>query len=123
MTPEPAKFKIRYAAPAHQDIRDIEQWSRNNFGTPAARRYRALLRQAAKDLATDPRRPGAQQNESISPGLWLYHLQFSRDRATTLTGVVKHPRHFIAYRITPHAVVILRVLHDARDLQRHLPPE
>jgi toxin ParE1/3/4 len=36
-------------------------------------------------------------------------------------GIVRNPRHFIVYRRrTPDLVTVLRVLHDAMDLARHL---
>jgi len=38
--------------------------------------------------------------------------------------VVKKPRHFLVYRRRGEEVIdVVRVLHDARDLERHLPDE
>jgi plasmid stabilization system protein ParE len=37
--------------------------------------------------------------------------------------VVNRPRHIVTYRRRDRAIEILRVLHDARELQRHLPEE
>jgi toxin ParE1/3/4 len=55
-------------------------------------------------------------------GARTYHIRFSRDRAKTALGVVRNPRHFIIYRRREdrNAIDIGRILHDGRDLQRHL---
>ena len=56
----------------------------------------------------------------MSKGARTYHLELSRTR---MTGQgVKEPRHFLLYRRRPDGVIeIARVLHEARDLARHLP--
>jgi plasmid stabilization system protein ParE len=37
---------------------------------------------------------------------------------------VKEPRHFLLYRRREDGVIeVARILHDGRDLQRHLPEE
>ena len=57
-------------------------------------------------------------------GARMYHISFSRDRAKTALGVVHNPRHFILYRRADgNTLDIGRILHDGRDLQRHLPEE
>ncbi len=114
-------FRIRYTDLARQDIRDITVWSRKHFGEAATGRYETLLKQGTKDLSNDPQRPGAQQRAAISPGVWTYHLRFSRDRAPTASGVVKHPRHMVVYRFSNGVINVLRILHDSRDLSRHVP--
>lgn len=35
-------------------------------------------------------------------------------------GIVRHPRHFLIYRMQGGQLVIGRVLHDAMELARHL---
>lgn len=51
-----------------------------------------------------------------------YHLAFSRGRADG--QAVKIPRHFVLYRLRDKGVIeVGRVIHDARDLTRHLPEE
>ena len=116
-----AGYKMLFTAPARGDIRDVMEWSRKHFGRAAAERYDALLTQAMDDISENPIRPGAKQRATISPGLWVYHLQFSRDRAVTESGIVKQPRHFLVYRIVGSVIRLLRILHDSRDLARHIP--
>ena len=36
---------------------------------------------------------------------------------------VKEPRHFLLYRRRGKVIEVMRILHDARDLERHLPEE
>jgi toxin ParE1/3/4 len=98
--------------------------SQERFGERAAARYRDLLKQALRDIAADPERPGSKERPDLARGVRTYHLFFSRDRARGDLGVVKKPRHFLVYRRRGEAVIdVVRVLHDARDLERHLPEE
>ena len=49
-----------------------------------------------------------------------YHLAMSRDH---MEGTrVMQPRHLLLYRQQPDGTIeIARILHDSRDLQKHLP--
>ncbi len=49
------------------------------FGHAAALRYERLIEQAIADLADDPARPAAKERSDLLPGVWFYHLAFSRD--------------------------------------------
>jgi toxin ParE1/3/4 len=98
-------------------------WSEQRFGKRAALRYRALLKQALRDIAADPERPGSRPRPEVADGVRSYHLFFSRDRARTALGVVGEPRHFLIYRHCEKRIDVVRVLHDARDLRRHLPEQ
>jgi toxin ParE1/3/4 len=98
-------------------------WSKERFGERAAAGYRDLLKQAIHDLAADPERPGSQARPDLARGVRTYHLYFSRGRARSGLGAVGKPRHFLVYRRREGVVDALRVLHDARALERRLPPE
>jgi toxin ParE1/3/4 len=114
-------LRVILAPAARRDIREALKWSEEKFGSRAAQRYRALLKQALRDIAADPERPGSTERPELSSGARTYHLRFSRDRARA-TGAVKNPRHFLLYRRSDGGVIeVARVLHDARDLERHLP--
>jgi toxin ParE1/3/4 len=122
--PEPvAPPGIVLSPAARRDIRQVLERSRQEFGRDAAVRYEALLVQAFRDLVADPERPGSRERVELARGVRSYHLVFSRDRARTMLGAVHSPRHFVIYRRRPDQDVIdvIRVLHDARDLKRHLP--
>lgn len=95
-------------------------WSRREFGEEAARRYATLLAQALSDITEDPERPGTRQRPELAKGVLVYHLASSRERARSRLGAVRKSRHLIVYRCGDDVIDIIRVLHDARDIRRHL---
>jgi toxin ParE1/3/4 len=114
-------IQVRFTRTAQRDVKGILNWSRKEFGEAAVARYKALLKQAVRDIADDPQRPGSRERPEIMiEGARTYHLEFSRSRVSGLT--VKTPRHFLLYRYLDERVIeVGRILHDSRDLQRHLP--
>ncbi len=93
------------------------------FGHAAALRYETLIDQAIADLADDPARRAAKERPDLLPGVWLYHLASSRAHVPS-DQAVKSPRHFVMFRhLQPGVIEIIRILHDSRDLARHLPAE
>ena len=76
--------------------------------------------QALTDIEADPERLGSRARpEILIEGARTYHLEFSR---TKVSGKrVSDPRHFLLYRRLVEKIEILRILHDARDLDRHVP--
>jgi toxin ParE1/3/4 len=99
------------------------EWTVQEFGERAALRYDALIKRALKDIGVDPTRPGSKERpEVMIEGARIYHLEFSRRRVSGQG--VKAPRHFLLYRRREDGVVeVARILHDSRDLERHLPQE
>jgi toxin ParE1/3/4 len=110
----------RLSPEAELDLDEILGWSEEQFGPGAALRYAELVIQALRDLGSDPARPGAKQRPELPQGVYTYHLASSRERVRT-GGRVKTPRHFLLYRVAAAHVEVLRILHDSRDLARHLP--
>ena len=104
---------------AEADFEDIVLWSVEKFGADAAVRYTDLIFQALHDIEADPSRPGARHPDGLPSGVYTYHLSTSRDHVAG--DRVKTPRHFVIYRIAAPLVEVLRILHDSRDLARHLP--
>lgn len=104
-----------------QDIGGILEWSEAEFGAMAASRYEALIRQALRDVQADPKRSGVKARPDLSPHAHVYHMSFSRDRVAG--EKVGTPRNFVLYRYSGGAVEFARILHDSRDLARHLPGE
>lgn len=118
------RLRIVLSPSARSDIREALLWSQERFGERTAARYRDLLKQALRDIAADPERPGSRERAELVRGIRTYHLFFTRDRARSDLGIVKNPRHFLVYRRRGEDVIdIVRVLHDARDLERHLPKD
>ena len=109
------------APAARQDLREVLRWTERNFGQTAAARYKALIKQAVRDIGADPERPGSKERPEIMvEGARTYHTSLSRTRVSGPR--VKEPRHFLLYRRREDGVIeVARILHDDRDLQRHLP--
>lgn len=114
-------YEVRLTSTAQRDVKAILNWSRKEFGEAAAARYQALLKQAVRDIGVDPERPGSmEQGKFIIEGARTYHLEFSRSRVSGRR--VTAPRHFLLYRQRSKGLIeVGRVLHDSRDLARHLP--
>lgn len=111
--------RLRLAAPARTDIAGLLDWSAEHFGQAGRLRYEALLETALKDIAAEPGRAGSREEPQLAPGLRICHLRLSRRRAIE-KSIVRSPRHVIVYRAERDLVVVLRVLHDAMDIARHL---
>lgn len=99
------------------------KWSLKEFGADAALRYDALLTQTLRDVGDDAERLGVQGLQEIADDVFAYHLRHSREKARTLAGIVRNPRHFLIFRKRRQIIEVLRVLHDARDLRRHVLPK
>jgi toxin ParE1/3/4 len=110
----------RLSAAAKEDIVQILAYAQASFGEIARIRYERLLIAALRDIAS-PERVGSVARAELGNGIRSYHLRHSRERARAEHGIVQRPRHFLLYRATPRIIGIGRVLHDAMELQRHLP--
>ena len=109
---------------AEREIESILLWTYEQFGAKARQRYEALLIRAIEDVAKDPARTGSCLRPEIAADLRTYHLWQSRSRVKTAVARVKHPRHFLLYRVRVDGVVeIGRVLHDSMDIERQLSEE
>ena len=122
MTKKPA-YKLVLSPAAREDILKILQWSKEKFGVLAADRYRTLMMQVLRDVTEEPERIGSKERpEIMASGVRTYHFFFSRDRVHGQR--VMEPRHFVLYRQRQDGEVqIARILHDSRDLARHLPED
>ena len=103
-----------------QDIEDALFNSAVSFGKPAARRYRNLIQTAMRDVAADPELTDSSTISSAPENLRIYHLRHSKQRAVVDGLSVKRPRHVLIYQVKPISVVIVRVLHERMDFDRHL---
>jgi len=114
----------RLSAAAEEDIIQLLAYTQDRFGEIARRRYEALLVAGLKDIASDPERPGSVARPELGLAVRSYHLRHSRGRARTQDGLVRQPRHFLLYRAArPDLIGVGRVLHDAMEIERHLPSQ
>ena len=91
------------------------RWTSAQFGEAQAHVYAETLFAALKDLAAGPSVAGRKKRDDITKGLSTLHVARNGRKG----------RHFVMFRIAHDqgsAVIdVLRILHDAMDLQRHLP--
>lgn len=112
-------YSLTLTGPARGDLQEIRAYTLKTYGRAAADAYDALLRRALKDIRADPYRPGSRDRPEIGEHIRSFHIALSRKRAP---ANVKSPRHFVLYFLpNEREVVVSRVLHDARDLARHVP--
>ena len=117
MTTRTRGWAVRLAAPAEADFQNVLRWTAEHFGDKQARVYAGTLSMAFEELAaTGPSIIGAKTRNDIAKGLFTLH-------------VARHGRkgrHFVMFRIGHdqgrEVIEILRLLHDAMDLPRHVPP-
>jgi toxin ParE1/3/4 len=118
--PEHRRFEVRVTGPAQRDTIAILKLSRREFGEAAALRYAALMAQALRDIGEDPERHGSKERPDLMiEGARTYHLAFSGKRVKGRR--VKEPRHFLIYRKRGDVIEVARIVHDSRDLARHVP--
>ncbi|MCI3133698.1 type II toxin-antitoxin system RelE/ParE family toxin [Phenylobacterium aquaticum] len=103
------------------DVAGILARSGEVFGQQARRRYSALLDVALRDLLDDPKAVGSQLRPDLAAGVYVYHLRHSRQRARVAGTIVSDPRHLILYEFDAAEVRVMRILHEAMDLARHIP--
>jgi len=104
-----------YRPAARADIRFILRSSQRRFGVRAQRDYSALIDRALALLCENPRRPGVAPTDMVE-GAFLFHLRHARQRGRA----PKPPRHIIVFDYDDAALTVLRVLHDAMNIETHL---
>jgi toxin ParE1/3/4 len=87
---------------AQADIDDIWEYTVGRWGTRQAETYLRLIKEAVEAVATDPR--AGRTCDDVRPGYRKY-----------LVG-----SHVLFYRVTATAVVVVRILHQRVDVERHL---
>jgi toxin ParE1/3/4 len=107
------RWTVRLTAAAEADFEEILRWTVDRFGEAQARIYAKTILASLNDLAAGPNVVGAKKRDDILKGVFTFH-------------VARKGRHLVMFRVgraPEHEVIeILRLLHDAMDLQRHLPP-
>lgn len=108
---------VRLAAAAEADIEHILRWSAEQFGERQARAYAKTLAAALEALSETLAPLAARPRDDIAKGLFTLHVARRGRRG----------RHFVVFRIGDDEDIevteVLRVLHDAMDLPRHVPPD
>jgi len=111
--------QLRYRPAARTDIRDILRASQRRFGVRAKRDYNALIDRALLLLRENPTRPGVVRPDRLVEGASLFHLRHARQRG----HAPKAPRHLIVFVAHEEMISVVRVLHDAMDIEAQLGGE
>ena len=107
-------WRVRLGAEAEKDFVRIVKYTADTFGERQAAIYQTTLTDALAALHSGPDVPGSASRDEILPGLRTLHVARQGGRG----------RHFIMYRALGGEVIeVVRILHDAMDLARHIPPE
>jgi toxin ParE1/3/4 len=107
-------WRIRLGAEAEKDFARILKYTRDTFGEQQTDVYRVTLLDALAALTSGPEMPGSTARDEILAGLRTLHVARKGRRG----------RHFIMYRAGQgHVIEVVRILHDAMDLERHVPPD
>lgn len=116
MTAGGRHWPVRLAAAAEDDFIEILRWTAEHFGDEQARIYANTLSSALEELGAGPNLVGVQARNDIAKGLFTLHVARPGRKG----------RHFVMFRIgrdqRGETIDVLRILHDAMDLPRHVPP-
>jgi len=106
---------VRISSSAQHDFDNIVAWTAEHFGIRQASTYAATLSLAIAALMRGPQQTGVRQRDDILHGAMTFHVARRGRRG----------RHFIVVRVMGNrprpTIEILRILHDAMDLPRHVP--
>ncbi len=109
-------WPVRLTAAAEADFQEILRWTLEQFGEAQVRVYAETLSTALETLAAGPKVIGAKARNDITKGLFTLHVARGGRKG----------RHFVMFRIghdqDRKVIEVLRLLHGAMDLPRHLPP-
>jgi toxin ParE1/3/4 len=109
-----SRWRIRLGAAAEKDFGRILRYTKDTFGPLQTDIYKATLLEALAALGEGPDVLGSAARDEILPNLRTLHVARQGRRG----------RHFIMYRVSqPHVIEVIRILHDAMELARHVPPD
>lgn len=107
-------WTTRLSAAARNDFDEIVDWTVDQFGSAQATAYAQALAALISELDAGPSQAGVKERPELGKGMFTLHIA-RRGRKG---------RHFVVFRIIDQRekiLEVLRFLHDAMDLPRHLP--
>ncbi|MGV6873864.1 type II toxin-antitoxin system RelE/ParE family toxin [Pseudochelatococcus sp. B33] len=108
------RWRVRLSAAAEEDVLNIVLWTAEHFGAEQARRYRATIFAALRDLGDGPDATGTRDRAELGRNLRSLHVARRGRRG----------RHIILFAAVDDVrIEIVRILHDSMDLARHLPAD
>lgn len=65
---------IRLSPKARLDIEQVLEWTLDHFGAGQHDAYQELIRQALKEMASNPTGPRASHRPELSANVWAFHI-------------------------------------------------
>ncbi len=110
-----ADWDVRLTNAAEADFCSIIDWTADRFGEEQAETYAGIVAAAIEALSDGPKIIGVKRREDIDDGIYTLSVARSAHKG----------RHLIVFCLAgedePQTIYVLRILHDAMDIQRHLP--
>jgi toxin ParE1/3/4 len=117
--------RFRLSRPAQIDLASILATSAERWGTDGRQVYAAVLADAMRHVADEPRGALTKKRTELRSGIRSFHVRYARRSAAT--AKVRRAVHVLYYRVVQEGVIeVVRVLHEKMDPSRHLdepPPE
>lgn len=105
-------WRVSLAAAADADIEEILRWTTVKFGQRQALIYEETIFLAIDALTQGPAMSGARRRSDLMPDVYTLHVARKRRRGS----------HILVVRIIGEkSAEVVRVLHEAMDIVRHLP--
>jgi toxin ParE1/3/4 len=114
MTEDAHPWSVRLSKTAESDYQSIIAWTLKEFAAAQARTHAAVLSAALVALTDGPATIGAKERREFGNRIFTLHVARRGQKG----------RHFVLVRISSgkheRHIEVLRLLHDAMDLTRHL---
>jgi len=94
--------KVKLSREARADLKNIDNYTHQTWGRAQADKYLEMIEKGCDLLAKHPTL-GRPQDEFF-PGLRKYSIG----------------KHYIFYRTTDKGIEVIRILHQAMDISRHI---
>jgi len=108
-------WAVEITDPARDDFEEIIEQTADRFGPEQARIYVDVIWRAVRELRAGPTVLGAKSRKEVGKDHYTLHVGRHGRRG----------RHFILFKVRMTApsptIEVLRFLHDAMDLRRHVP--
>lgn len=112
MTAREGRWTVIISQVAKADLKDIQRWTAMNFGAAQAIRYEETLQLAIEALKSGRGTVALTKREDLGHGVFSLHVARRGRRG----------RHVLILKLRKEQEwELLRVLHDSRDLARHIP--
>lgn len=111
--------RFRLARPAQLDLESILATSAERWGIDGQQRYAAVLGDAMRQVADEPKGPLTKNRTELRSGIRSFHVRYAHRSGDA--AKVRRPVHVLYYRVAQQDLIeIVRVLHERMDPSRHL---